>query len=170
MIAVRLATLSDAGVIARQTSSVQQLHNEALPFIFRPPSPDLFPRHKLEALIHDPNSIVAVAEIGGQVVGHIYGAVVNRTESEFNRAYSYLYIYQIDIDDKGRRQGAGTALITFVRDRARALGLTALQVEHWAFNAGARDFFEACGFSPMRVMMRQAVSDGGLRQDVHGGL
>ena len=157
MIAVRPATLGDAELIARQTSSVQQLHNEALPFIFKPPSADLFPRQKLEALIRDPNSIGAVAEIGGKVVGHIYGAVVNRAENEFNPAYSYLYIYQIGVDDEGRRQGAGTALITFIRDQARALGLTALQVEHWTFNARAREFFEACGFSPMKVMMRQAL-------------
>jgi len=160
MIDVRLATLDDAEVIGRQTSSVQQLHDEALPFIFKPPSADLFPPPKLAALIHNPNCIVAVAEIGGRVVGHIYGAVVNRPENEFNRADSYLYIYQIGVDDDARRQGAGAALITFVRDRARALGLTALQVDHWAFNARARDFFEACGFSPMKVMMRRSLRDG----------
>jgi ribosomal protein S18 acetylase RimI-like enzyme len=159
MIAVRLATLDDAEAIERHTSRIQQLHNEALPSIFRPPSTDLFPPQKLAALIADPNCIIAVAEIGGKVVGHIYGAAVNRAENEFNRADSYLYIYQIGVDDDARRQGAGTALITFIRDRARALGLTTLQVDHWAFNGRARDFFEACGFSPMKVMMRQALQD-----------
>jgi diamine N-acetyltransferase len=157
MIVVRLATLDDADVIALQTSSVQQLHNEALPFIFKPPSADLFPSQKLAALIEDSNSIVAVAEIGGKVVGHVYGAVVACAENEFNRADSYLYIYQIGVDDDARCQGAGAALITFMRDLARALGLTALQLDHWAFNARARDFFEACGFSPMKVTMRQAL-------------
>jgi diamine N-acetyltransferase len=159
MIAVRLATLDDAEVIERQTASVQQLHNDALPSIFKPPSADLFPPRKLAALIEDPNCIVAVAEIGGKVVGHIYGAVVNRAENEFNASELYLYIYQIGVDDDARRQGAGTALITFIQGRARALGLTALHVDHWAFNARARDFFMACGFSPMRVVMRQALQD-----------
>jgi len=157
MIVVRLATLDDAEVIARQTSRLQQLHNEALPFIFKAPSADLFPLQKLAALIEDPNGIVAVAEIGGKVVGHIYGEVVTRAEDEFNQADWYLYIYQIGVDDDARRQGAGTALITFIRDQARALGLSALQVDHWAFNTHARDFFAACGFSPMRVRMRQAL-------------
>jgi diamine N-acetyltransferase len=159
MIAVRLATLDDADVIERQTASVQQLHNEALPSIFKPPSADLFPPRKLAALIQDPNCIVAVAEIGGKVVGHIYGEVVNRAENEFSPSEFYFYIYQIGVDDDARRQGAGTALITFIQDRARALGLTALQVDHWAFNARARDFFEACGFSPMKVSMRQVLRD-----------
>jgi diamine N-acetyltransferase len=157
MIVVRLATLDDADVIERQTSSVQRLHNEALPFIFKPPSAALFPAQKLAELIEDPNCIVAVAEIGNEVVGHIYGAVVARAENEYNPADSYLYIYQIGVNDEARRQGAGTALITFMRDLARALGLTALQVDHWAFNGRARDFFQACGFSPMKVTMRQAL-------------
>jgi GNAT superfamily N-acetyltransferase len=159
MIAVRLATLDDAEAIERHTSSVQQLHNEALPFIFKPPSADLFPPQKLAALIQDPNCIVAVAEIDGKVVGHIYGEVVTRAEDEFNWAHSCLCIYQIGVDNDARRQGAGTALITFIRDQTQALGLTALELDHWAFNARARDFFAACGFSPMKVTMRQALQD-----------
>jgi ribosomal protein S18 acetylase RimI-like enzyme len=157
MIAVRLATLDDAEVIGRQALSVQQLHNKALPFIFKPPSADLFPPRKLTALIQDPNCIVAAAEIDGKVVGHIYSAVVNRAENEFNLADSYLYIYQIGVDEDARRQGVGTALVTFIRDCARALGLTTVQVDHWAFNGRARAFFEACGFSSMKVTMRQAL-------------
>lgn len=160
MIAVRQATLDDAEGIERHTSRLQQMHNEALPSLFKPPSADLFPPEKLAALIRDPNCIVAVAEIGGKIVGHIYGAVMNRAENEFSPGDSYLYIYQINVDDDAQRQGAGTALITFTRDWARALGLTAVQVDHWAFNARARDFFEACGFSPMKVMMRHVLRDG----------
>jgi ribosomal protein S18 acetylase RimI-like enzyme len=115
-ISVRLATSDDAEVIERQTSSVQQMHNEALPSVFKPPSADLFPQQKLAALIRDPNCILAVAEIEGKIIGHIYGAVMNRLESEFNPGDSYLYIYQIGVDDDARRQGAGMALITFTRE------------------------------------------------------
>jgi GNAT superfamily N-acetyltransferase len=159
MIAIRLATLDDAGIIGRQTSGIQRLHNEALPMIFKPPSKDLFPPEKLAALIQDPNSIVAVAEMGGEVVGHIYGEVITRAENEFGWADSYLYIYQISVDDNARRRRAGAALIEFVRDWARAMGLTALKLDHWAFNVRARDFFVACGFSPMTVTMRQQLQD-----------
>ena len=106
MIAVRLATLDDAGVIGRQASSVHQLHGAALPTIFKPPLGDLFPPEKLAALIQDPNSIVAVAEAGGKTVGHIYSEVFTRAEDEFHdefhQADSYLYMYQISVDDDAR--------------------------------------------------------------------
>ena len=159
MITVCFATPDDAETIARQTSSIQQLHQDALPLIFKPPSAELFSPRKLAALIQDPNCIVAVAEMGDEIVGHIYGAVVNRAENEFNQAHAYVYIYQISVDENARGKGAGTALISFMRDQARKLGLTDMRVDHWAFNARARGFFEACGFSPLKIMLRQALED-----------
>ena len=161
MVAVRLATMDDAEVIARQTSAVQQLHTDALPDIFKPPSAELFPPAKLAALIEDTNSIVAVAEMDGKVVGHIYGAVVNRAENAFNRPGSHIYIHQIGVDGDVHRQGVGTALVAFVMERARAMGLTAVHVDHWAFNARAARFFEACGFRPMKIVMRQTLNGDG---------
>ena len=155
MIVVRLATLEDVEIIARQTANVQQLHAEALPDIFKAPSADLFAPTKLAALLQDPNSVVAVAEMDGRIVGHIYGAVVNRAENPFHRADAHMYIHQIGVDNEARRQGAGTALITFIGDRTRALGLSSMHVDHWAFNARASAFFEACGFSPLKVILRQ---------------
>jgi len=159
MIAVRLATMDDAEVIARQTSAVQQLHTDALPDIFRPPSADLFPPAKLATLIQDPNSIVAVAEMDGRIVGHIYGAVVISGESPFNHAGSQIYIHQIAVDKDVHRQGVGTVLVAFILDRARAMGVTAVQADRWAFNARAAGFFEACGFRPMKIVMRQTLKD-----------
>ena len=163
MIAVRLATMDDAEIIARQTSSIQQLHNEALPQMFKPPSAELLPPRRLAALIQDSSFIVAVAEMDSKIVGHIYGAIVNRTENEFHPPHTYIYINQISVDEDVRRRGVGMALINFMRDRARALGLTVMQVDHFAFNARAGAFFEACGFSPMKIVMLQVVEDGRSR-------
>ena len=160
MIAVRLATMDDAEIIARQTSTVQQLHAGALPEIFKPPSDGLFPPKKLSALLQDPDALVAVAEMDGKVAGHIYAAVVNRAEDAFNRPGSYIYIHQIGVDEMCRRHGVGTALVAFVLNRARARGIAAVHVDHWAFNARAAGFFAACGFSPMKIVMRQTLEDG----------
>jgi len=63
------------------------------------------------------------------------------------------------VTDGVRRRGVGTALIGYMKDQARALGLTSMQIDHWAFNARARTFFEACGFSPMKIIMRQTLKD-----------
>jgi diamine N-acetyltransferase len=160
MITVRLATMDDAEDIARETSAIQHLHSDALPLIFKPPSADLFPPRKLAALIQDLNCVVAVAEMDGKIVGHIYGAIVERAESEFNHPQASIYIHQIGVDEEARHRGVGSALMSFMRDRALTLGLSAMYVDHWAFNERAAAFFEACGFSPMKIVMRQGLEDG----------
>jgi GNAT superfamily N-acetyltransferase len=159
MFAIRLATIDDAEAISRLTCDVQRLHNQAVPDIFKPASDQLFPVMKLATLVANPDCVVAVAEADGKVIGHIYGAVVRRGENEFTKAEAHMYIQQVGIEESERRLGIGTALVNFVLDRARAMGLAAVQVDHWAFNTRAESFFAACGFAPMKVVRRRVLKD-----------
>ena len=158
MVTVRVAVMEDADAIANLTAEVQQLHNEALPDIFKTPSGRLFSREKLASLLQDANSTVAVAESNGDVIGHVYGVIMQRAENDFKIADKYMYIQQIGVRKHFRRQGVGRALIAFVEGRAVASGVTGLQLDYWAFNTRARSFFESCGFSPSVVMMRRTLS------------
>jgi ribosomal protein S18 acetylase RimI-like enzyme len=157
MVTVRVAVMEDADAIASLTAEVQQLHNEALPDIFKPPSDRLFSREKLATLLHDPNSTVAVAESNGNVIGHIYAVIMQRAENDFKWAGKYMYIQQIGVREDFRRQGIGRALIAFVEDKAVASAVTGLQLDYWAFNTRAQSFFESCGFAPSQVMMKRIL-------------
>jgi len=158
MVTVRVAIMEDADAIASLTAEVQQLHNEAQPDIFKAPSDKLFSREKLATLLHDANSTVAVAESNGEVIGHVYGVIVQRAENDFKVADKYMYIQQIGVRNDFRRQGVGRALIAFIEGKAVAFGATGLQLDYWAFNTRAQSFFESCGFSPSQVMMRRTLS------------
>ena len=158
MVTVRVAVMEDADAIASLTAEVQQLHNEALPDIFKTPSDRLFSREKLATLLHDANSTVAVAESNGDVIGHVYGVIMQRAENDFKVADKYMYIQQIGVRKDFRGQGVGRALITFIEGRAVASAVTGLQLDYWAFNTRAQSFFESCGFSPSQVMMRRTLS------------
>jgi ribosomal protein S18 acetylase RimI-like enzyme len=157
MITVRVATTEDADAIASLTAEVQQLHNEALPDIFKTPSDSLFSREELATLLQDANSTVAVAENNGDVIGHIYGVIMQRAENDFKVATKCMYIQQIGVRKDFRRQGVGRALIAFIEGRAVASAVTALQLDYWAFNTRAQSFFESCGFSPSQVLMRRTL-------------
>jgi len=157
MVTVRIAVMDDADAIASLTAEIQQLHNEALPDIFKTSSDKLFSREKLAMLLHDTNSIVAVAESNGAVIGHIYAVIMQRAESDFKVANKYMYIQQIGVRQDSRRRGIGRALIAFVEGRAPASAVTGLQLDYWAFNTRAQRFFESCGFAPSQVMMRKTL-------------
>jgi len=158
MISVRLANVGDAEAIAQLTVEVQQLHNSALPELFRQSHDGVFPAQKLAALLKDSNSLVAVAEIEGKIVGHIYAELVQRAQNAFRHAESTIYIHQIGVREGERGRGIGTALMNFIEERAVALGASAIALDHWAFNIDARSFFEARGFSPSQVKMRKGLT------------
>ncbi len=158
MVTVRVACMEDADAIASLTAEVQQLHNEALPDIFKTPSHKLFSGEKLATVLHDANSAVAVAESNGEVIGLVYGVIMQRAENDYKVADKYMYIQQIGVHKNCRRQGVGRALIAFIEGRAVASAVTGLQLDYWVFNTRAQSFFEACGFSPSQVMMRRTLS------------
>ena len=158
MITVRVAVMEDADAIASLTAEVQELHNEALPDVFKTPSDRLFPREKLETLLRDANSTVAVAESNDDVIGHVYGVIMQRAENDFKVADKYMYVQQIGVRKDFRGQGVGRALIAFIEGRAVASAVTGLQVDYWAFNTRAQSFFESCGFSASQVLMRRTLS------------
>src|SRR5262245_28903348 len=114
MVTIRAAVIEDADAIASLTAEVQQLHNEALPDVFKTPSDKLFSRERLATLLRDPNSTVAVAESNGEVIGHVYGVIMQRAENEFKVAAKYMYIQQIGVRKDFRRQGVGRALVAFI--------------------------------------------------------
>jgi len=157
MVTVRVAVIEDADAIASLTAEVQQIHNDALPDIFKTSSDRLFSREKLATLLRDTNSTVAVAESDGEVIGHVYGVIVQRAENDFKVADKYMYIQQIGVRKDFRRQGVGRALVAFIEERAVASAVTGLQLDYWAFNTRAQGFFESCGFSPSQVMMRKTL-------------
>ena len=157
MISVRLAKPGDGNAIACLTARIQQLHNSALPDLFRPPHEGLFPSEKLSALLKDSESIVAVAETDGEIAGHVYGEVMRRTLSAFRHAETTIYVHQIGVREDLRGRGIGTALLGFIEERARVIGASSIGLDYWAFNARARSFFEARGFSPSQVKMRKVL-------------
>jgi GNAT superfamily N-acetyltransferase len=109
--------------------------------------------------LKDPDRIVAVAEEGKEVTGHIYGEVMRRKASEFRNPETSIYVHQIGVREEDRGRGIGTALFAFVEERARAIGANSIGLDYWAFNERARSFFEARGFLPLQVTMRKKLRE-----------
>ena len=157
MISVRSAKPGDGGAIAWLTAEIQKIHNRALPEIFRLPHDGLFPSEKLSALLQNKDCIVAVAEECDEITGYIYGEVMRRGTNEFRNPETFIYVHQIGVCEEARGRGTGTALLSFVEERARAIGANSIRLDYWAFNELGRSFFEARGFSPLQIMMRKKL-------------
>ncbi len=143
---VRRATQDDAGAISALNATVQRLHAEAYPHLFKPPSPETFSPDAVAGLLDDPSHIVFIATVDGVPAGYVYCQIARRPESYIRYALDLLYIHHISVDAAYQGTGVGSALMDAVRDLARAEGITHLELDVWSFNDHARRFFESQGF------------------------
>lgn len=147
-IEIRPATKADAEAISALNREVQGIHAKAIPWRFKEPGPDTFPREEVEALISRPDSLVLVAYLELSPVGYVYAEIVRKPESSTHYAYNAIYVHHISISTARRRRGVGTKLLECVEETARDLGIATVALDVWNFNREARTFFAGTGLRP----------------------
>jgi GNAT superfamily N-acetyltransferase len=126
---------------------VQAIHWSALPWRFKPPSPEAFPPTAAAALLDQPNNPVFIAEVDSLPVGYAYAEVIHRPETSFHFAYDMVYLHHISVRSTHRKRGLGRALMDAVRLAATEKGISLLALDVWTFNEEARLFFRRQGFT-----------------------
>ena len=58
-----------------------------------------------------------------------------------------------------RRRGVGRRLMDFVKADAREKGFPRIELDVWAFNEGAKQFYEAVGMKPFRYFMEMNTDE-----------
>ncbi|MBQ7364948.1 MAG: GNAT family N-acetyltransferase [Clostridia bacterium] len=153
-ITVRYAYNNDESAIAALLVKIHQQHAEG--------RPDLFGRgcakytaEEVKAMFHKPEAPLFVAcDSEGNVVGYAICQVIENKNPAMG-AFSTLYIDDINVSDRVRRQGVGSALLSACREEAKQKGCYNITLNVWAFNEGARRFYEANGFTPQRLILEQ---------------
>lgn len=93
------------------------------------------------AYLADRNVLHWVAEDDGAVVGHVLCYLERRRAGDA----SQLLLYEIEVRESHRRRGVGRLLIAAMEEWMRANGVHDVWV--LADNAGAEEFYAACGFA-----------------------
>jgi ribosomal protein S18 acetylase RimI-like enzyme len=154
---IRLATPSDAPILARLNGVVQQVHHEALPDQFKAPDPDAVEPFFAEQLARLEVVAYVADEAGGGAVGYVLGEELHRSDSAFTASGSALYIHHIAVDPAVRHRGCGRALIHAIEDEAQRRGIENLRLDYWTFNEQAKRFFASLGFEPFNERARKAL-------------
>ncbi len=92
------------------------------------------------AVLADPTHLLAVALVGGRVVGMASAVVITEPDK-----LPVLYVDEVGTADAVRRRGIATALMAAVLDAGRARGCTAAWLMTEEDNATARAFYRAVG-------------------------
>lgn len=135
---------------------VNDLHVCGRPDIFRAGFCDELQQF-LYTLYDSEDAEVIVAVSDGVICGFAMATVVRRPQSAYNLERAFYHVEEFGVDERYRRHGVASALMAYLKNNARAKGLTKIELDVWAFNDDALAFYEAAGLETYRRYMEADV-------------
>lgn len=156
---VRAAVVAEYERLSVLWRSVESLHHQSLPHIFRKPDEAWPTRGAVENLIVGPDSAILVAETNNEIAGFVVLQVHNVQQTPRMRARRFVMIENMAVDPVRRRSGIGRALLRAAEDWTAQRGIAVLQLFVWEFNDAAARFYEAEGYgTELRGMGRRIAN------------
>lgn len=141
---IREAGPGDAPALALLNVTVQSLHREARPDLFKEPALSQAVQWFGE-MVAKPGVWCWIAEEGARPIGYALAIIREKSETPFTVPQRSLEIDQIAVVEDYRRKGAARQLFESVQALAHREALPEITLKTWAFNRDARHAFERLG-------------------------
>lgn len=163
---IRSAAATERERLSVLWNSVEYLHYQALPHMFRKPEEGQPTLDAIASLIGGPDSTIIVAENNEEIAGFIALKVYRVEQTPRWRGRRFVMIENMAVDSLYRRRGIGRALLRAAKDWASQRGIADLQLFVWEFNDAAAHFYESEGFvTTHRGMARRSKDSNGETSD-----
>lgn len=152
---VRFAREGDEETIASLLVDIHTLHAKGRPDLFGKGHAK-FDAEAVRRMFHSDDQPFFVADDGEDVVGYAICKKI-RNQNPVQGDYTTLYLDDLNVDERARRRGVGSALLDACRAYAKASGCYNLTLNVWAFNEGAIAFYQKNGFACQRMIMEELI-------------
>ena len=135
---------------------VNDLHVEGKPDVFKAGFNDELYNHIYD-IWNDPEQEIVVADADGIICGFAVVHHIYKAENPFMFERDFIDVDEFCVDERFRRQGIATEIITFIKEYTKEKGFKRIELNMWEFNQGALEFYEAVGFNTYRRYMELFV-------------
>lgn len=145
----------DAEALSHVFASSEQYHRDIddMPPLI-PPIGIEYARQRFAAMrTDDPEHLLLVAEVDGEVVGHVEA----RMRRDEPAGFVGTYVEELAVAPSWRGHGVGTALMAAVDEWARGRGSMSVALDHFHTNEGAHRLYERLGFRVRGVIMEKRL-------------
>ena len=159
-ITIRRARAEDAALLAELNTEIQQMHADSVPKYFKnadPQNPALIDDYARR--LSDEHTYIFIAEADSQPVGSLVLVHRQIEENPYAVANTRLIIDQISVNASHRGKGVGHAFVEQAKALCKSLHVDYLQLNVWAFNAQAIEFYKREGFENVSLQMWQKMKD-----------
>ena len=151
MINIRPAAIADQEALGRYGAALMHQHHAADPrrFILTDRPESGYGRF-LVSRLSDPNFVVLVAELSGEVVGYVLAGIEPTSWRDLRGPCGF--VHDVYVDERARHQGAGRELMRAAIAWVQSRDMT--QVVLWSKSGNAaQSLFAGLGFRPTMIEM-----------------
>jgi GNAT superfamily N-acetyltransferase len=159
-IAIRPASPADYEPTGALFDQLDALHREQLPWLFRAPSERPRSQDYFDTLSASDRGCVLVAEAGG-LVGLACVRLQRAPELAVFIPQTWGVLDDLVVSATFRRRGVGARLLGAAESWVMERGAAWLELGVYNFNADARAFYEALGYSPVSTKLRRPLPGPG---------
>lgn len=152
---IRKAIDSDIPFLNELLIQVCSIHSLGRPDLFKKGAKK-YADNQLIDILNNQNTPIFVAESNGEVVGYCFCELIRQGSNIFHDNLS-LYIDDLCVSEKCRRQGIGEKLYRYAVEFAKSKGCYNLTLNVWNLNPTAILFYEKMGLKPLKVYMEQIL-------------
>lgn len=154
---IRKAEKKDAQRIAELLETIAQLHHEGRPDIYGG-SGAKYGAEAVEKKITDTEEIILVAvNENDTVMGYTMSKITDVKPDGILLGYKKMYIDDVCVDSAFRKHGIGRKLMDATKLEAEKAGCHIAELNVWAFNENAVNFYKNCGMSVQRMYMEYVL-------------
>lgn len=156
-ITIRRAEKKDAKRLCELLETIAQLHHEGRPDIYGAGGAK-YNIEDVETKIENKDEIMLVA-VGedDNVLGYTMSKIIDVEENGILLGYRKLYIDDVCVDSDFRKMGIGKKLMDATKLEAEKANCHIAELNVWAFNENAVNFYKSCGMTVQRMYMEYVL-------------
>ena len=137
---IRKLEKTDFSALKELFGQLYQIHYDNRPDIFTPNQP--INEKYFDEILNSTVKHCFVYEKEGKLIGAILYKEFETENYDSLKPRKFLKIYDIVVKQEFRKQGYGTKLFEFVKEQAKTNDVDSIEVEAWAFNDEAINFYK----------------------------
>ena len=156
-ITIRRAVKKDAKRLCELLETIAQLHHEGRPDIYGAGGAK-YNIEDVEKKINNKDEIILVAvNDDDEVMGYTMSKIIDVKENGILLGYRKMYIDDVCVDSAFRKLGIGKKLMEATKFEAEKADCHIAELNVWAFNENAINFYKSCGMKVQRMYMEYVL-------------
>ena len=152
---IRPAKKQDIPKILDLLSQILELHAKIRPDIFIHGTTK-YTAEQLESILENGTQNIKVAvDENNNVIGHLIYSV--KSQPAHNKQFDTLFIEDLCVDEKARRNHVGESLFEFAKVEAKRLHCHAIALAVWEGNEDAKAFYNKMKMKPKLIQMELII-------------